>query len=712
VPPGKPVTFRAFAAFFARHRRDYRFADAHQCYEELRGVIGAEPEGPLSKEAYLALGARQSIFAAGEREALHALFERYRDWLDATGLYDPNLVAQRWLPLAEPRYDFIVVDEVQDMTNAELTLALRMLRRPGQFLLCGDANQIVHPNFFSWARLRGLFFRDDALGETRSIGVLDANYRNARAVTRTANVLLEIKHARFGSIDRESDALVRPVGDEEGAVVTLPDTDTVVRDLDEKLRRSARVAVIVLRDEHKEEARRRFHTPLIFSVHEAKGLEYETVVLYGLIASERTLYAELCDGVRAEELGRAALVYGRARDKGDRSLEVYKFFVNALYVALTRAVKNVYLVERDRDHPLLALLGARTEADALAVRGEASSLEEWQAEARRLEQQGKLEQAEAIRQTVARTEKVPWTVIDARGHDELAGKALAPNSVFTKAKQALFDWSCFHDNVPLAVRLARSGFAPAARYATERAAVVRRQLVPFAGRHFKDVLSQTDRFGVDYRTPMGTTPLMMAAAAGNAALVEALLARGARRDLVDPFGRAPMHHALRSAYADARFAAERLAAVWERVAVPAVDVLVDERLVRLAPSQAEYFGLAAMIVVLPECYAVTHGARVVGVTADAVAAPFEHLPFSLLSAERRRRPYLNALLARAEIGSAYLPSRKLWLRERRGEYVPNPALAVREVDERGEESWRPILEHLGVELRERHVAVPARSAVG
>ena len=370
--------------------------------------------GAALEEAYLALGARQSIFAAGEREAPHALFERYRDWLDATGLYDPNLVAQRWLPLAEPRYDFIVVDEVQDMTNAELTLALRMLRRPGQFLPCGDANQIVHPNFFSWARLRGLFFRDDALGDTRSIGVLDANYRTARAVTRTANVL---------------------------------------------------------------------------------------------------------------------------------------FFVNALYVALTRAVKNVYLVERDRDHPLLALLGARTEADALAVRGEASSLEEWQAEARRLEQQGKLEQAEAIRQTVARTEKVPWTVIDARGHDELAGKALAPNSVFTKAKQALFDWSCFHDNVPLAVRLARSGFAPAARYATERAAVVRRQLVPFAGRHFKDVLSQTDRFGVDYRTPMGTTPLMMAAAAGNAALVEALLARGARRDLVDPFGRAPMHHALRSAYA-------------------------------------------------------------------------------------------------------------------------------------------------------------------
>jgi len=702
VPPGRPVTFRAFAGFFARHRREYRFADAHQCYEELRGVIGAEPEGALSREAYLALGPRQSIFALAEREDLHALFGRYRAWLAEAGLYDPNLVSHAWLPLAEPRYDFVVIDEVQDMTNAELTLALRTLRRPGQFLLCGDANQIVHPNFFSWSRLKSLFFRDETRGEGRRIGVLAANYRNARAVTRTANLLLEIKHARFGSIDRESDALVTPVGDEEGAVVTLPDDDTVVRELDEKLRRSAKVAVIVLRDEQKEEARRRFRTPLVFSVHEAKGLEYETVLLYGLVSSERATFAELCEGVRAEDLGRGELTYGRARDKGDRSLEVYKFFVNALYVALTRAVKQVYLVERDREHPLLRLLGARAERDANRVRAEASSLEAWQAEARRLELQGKIEQAEAIRAGVARTQKVPWLVIDAAGHDGLSAKALAPNSVFTKAKQSLFEWSCFHDQIALSARLARNGFAPAARHATERGAAIRRQLAPFSGRHFKDVLDQTERFGVDYRTPMGTTPLMMAAAAGNAPLVDALIARGARRDLVDPFGRAAMHHALRMAYADERFATVSLGAVWERVAVPAIDLLVEDRLVRLSQSQAEYFVLAAMVMLLPCCYG-EYG-RFGGVTADAIGAPFGRLPASVLAPGRQRGVYVNAVLARAEAASTYVPARRLWIRERRGEYLPNPALAVRVVDDRGEERWQPILEHMGVDLLERHVA--------
>lgn len=702
VPEGKPVTFRAFAAFFARHRANLRFTDAHQCFEELRGVIGADPAGPLSRDAYLELGPRQSIFSPREREALHALFERYRAWLDEAKLYDPNLVAQRWLALAEPRYDFLVVDEVQDLTNAELTLALRTLRRAGQFLLSGDANQIVHPNFFSWARLRGLFFTatDDAPAGARRLAVLDANYRNARAITRTANRLLEIKHHRFGSIDRESDALVRAVGDDEGTVSVLPDDDAVVRELDERTRRSARVAVLVLRDEQKEDARRRYRTPLIFSIHEAKGLEYDTVVLHGFVSSERALFAELCDGVRAESLGQAELSYGRARDKSDKSAEIYKFFVNALYVGLTRAVHQVILVERDVAHPLLSLLEVRAERDAHAVRAEASSVDAWQAEARRLEQQGKTEQAEAIRATVARTQPVPWTVIDLAQHDELAAKALAPRSPFTKAKQTLCEWAFFHEQPALAHRLAEAGVARADGYRDERVASWRKVVAPYAARHFRDILDQTDRHGVDHRTPMAVTPLMLAAAAGNAPLVDALLARGARRDAVDPFGRAAMHHVLRMAYGDEEFARTKLGEVWPRVAIPAIDLLVDGRLLRLSAAQGEYFVFAAMIALLPS-RAGWHG-RFMGVTSENMGAILSSAPSAVLPPERRRREYLNAVLARAEVSSTYVPARKLWVRERRGEYVPNPALAVRQIDERGEERWVSLGELLHQEVNQRH----------
>jgi len=92
-----------------------------------------------------------------------------------------------------------------------------------------------------------------------------------------------------------------------------------------------------------------------------------------------------------------------------------------------------------------------------------------------------------------------------------------------------------------------------------------------------------------------------------------------------------------------------------------------------------------MIVVLPECYAVTHGARVVGVTADAVAAPFEHLPFSLPSAERRRRPYLNA----TSLGAA---------RRRAGEVFPGSLGVAHQLDP----AVRPVDHDPDLTALERH----------
>src|SRR5258706_12289212 len=127
-------------------------------------------------------------------------------------MFDLNLVAGSWLGRAQPRYDFVAIDEVQDITPIQLALVLRTLKRPGHFLLCGDSNQIVHPNFFSWAQIKTLFWRDPVLAERQELRVLAANFRNGRDATRVANQLLKIKQRRFGSIDRESNYLVQAVG--------------------------------------------------------------------------------------------------------------------------------------------------------------------------------------------------------------------------------------------------------------------------------------------------------------------------------------------------------------------------------------------------------------------------------------------------------------------------------------------------------------------
>lgn len=138
--------------------------------------------GPLTdtlwrtREEYLALGVKQSIFLEGERPKVYDLFEKYCAFLEAEGLFDPNLVAHDYLARVEPCYDFVVVDEVQDVTTVQLYLILKMLRTGGAFLLSGNSNQIVHPNFFSWSSVKSLFFRErDLAGHGKIIRILHAN---------------------------------------------------------------------------------------------------------------------------------------------------------------------------------------------------------------------------------------------------------------------------------------------------------------------------------------------------------------------------------------------------------------------------------------------------------------------------------------------------------------------------------------------------------
>ena len=179
VPQGREVRFRDFARWFAGHRVSSKLTDPHQVYEEFQGVItGALPDRAyLSLEDYLGLGVKQSIFQPHERERVYALFGKYRAFLGDNDLFDANILSFEYLPLVEPRYDFVVVDEVQDMTTVQLDVVLRSLSIPGQFILCGDANQIVHPNFFSWSKLKSFFREDGGLaGQAGHIRILTGKY--------------------------------------------------------------------------------------------------------------------------------------------------------------------------------------------------------------------------------------------------------------------------------------------------------------------------------------------------------------------------------------------------------------------------------------------------------------------------------------------------------------------------------------------------------
>ncbi len=725
VPAGRELTFSAFCGWFERYRSAAKQnigLDAHALFEEFRGVISSRAEGVLSREAYLGLGVRQSLLAAPQRSAVFDLFEKYRQWLSSAQLFDLNLVAHEWLKMAAPTYDFVVVDEVQDLTTVQLALILKTLAKPGQFLLCGDANQIVHPNFFSWSAVKSLFWQDETLARAQTISVLRANFRNGQAVTALANRLLKIKHARFGSIDRETNFLVQSCASQSGSVQLLADKDSTRRELNAKTRGSTQFAVLVLRDEDKAAVRQQFQTPLVFSVHEAKGLEYPNVIMVHMVSSQRAAFAEIAQGVQLGDLTGDALNYSRGKDKADHTLELFKFYVNALYVGITRVVENLYWVESDTSHPLLQLLELSTTESVTLTQAKASSQLEWAQEARRLELQGKQEQADAIRQSVLKTQKPSWPVWDQVALQELLPKALESGQISNKPRQALLDYALWHGQSSWIRELAsNSRFEPALQLAMtlqlidgrppapmqpgelprnyierlERQrneavkllgkkidAVAERQRLSYSGRAFKDVLRQCDQYGVDHRCYFNATPLMMAAHCGNTALVEALLERGADPLVRDHYGHSAWDYALARTLDDPTHTQPNLEALFVLLSPLVIDVQTHGRLIRLERHQGEYWILGLMLASYKKLYSQLVPdpqiqRNLIGYCADHLMRSVDKIPDSVLNPSRKKRSYFNGVLARAEVNSAYQPSRKLWLRHRNGYYLINPDLKLR-----------------------------------
>lgn len=682
MPQGREIDFRTFESWFISHKYHSKIKDAHKLFEEFKGVItgGVIDKEFLSEEEYIGLGIKQSVFLSEERPVVYNLFEKYLTFLKENNFYDINILSHRWLPFCKPNYDFIIVDEVQDINNIQLYLIIQSLKNKQNFFLCGDSNQIVHPNFFSWSKIKTMFYLHHFEGNVRRI--LSTNYRNSPQVTELSNKLLKVKNSRFGSIDKESNYLISSVGASQGEVVFLEDTATVKNEFNQKTRQSTKFAVLVMRNEDKAEARKFFNTPLLFSVQEAKGLEYENILLFNFISGNDKEFREISSGVSADNLLSDELRYSRAVDKGDKSLEVYKFYINSLYVAITRGIRNVYIVEQNPKHQLLSLLGLINTGQKVNLQQQTSSMDDWQREAQRLEKQGRNEQADHIRQTILGTQPVPWKVITIEALQNLKEEALNPKFFNKKAKDKIFDYALIYNNEKIIQTLVDLGYKRAGRYESERNSLLRRYYIDYANDNVKQMMNRVSKYGVDYRDEFNLTPLMAAVRAGATNIIVYLLAVGAKTELCDNFGKNVLQTALFQSFFSKEFTKSKLGKIYPLIVAPSIKVKADNRLVKIDNHKFEFILLNLFIALQKEWVKNRLVSESFGLKADDLILAIEHYPENIMPLYRKQRAYISGILARNEIYREDTGNKKLFLRLERGYYTLNADLEI-EVNE----SW-------------------------
>lgn len=676
IPAGKEIHFKAFDTWFARHRNNVKNRDAYKLYEEFKGVLTgmSVDKAWLSREEYLGLGIRQSVFLPEERPQVYDLFEKYLQFLKENNFYDSNILSFEYQSLCVPKYDFIIVDEVQDLTNAQLYLILKSLNTAGQFILCGDSNQIVHPNFFSWANVKTMFYTHEHLNN--DIRILRTNYRNSPQVTEAANRLLKVKNLRFGSIDRESTYLVNSVSEKPGEVVCLPDSPRIKQELNQKTRNSTQFAVVVMNNDDKAEARKLFQTPLLFSVQEAKGLEYENIILLNFVSQKPREFMEISDGVSKADVTAEEIRYARAKDKTDKSLDAYKFYVNSLYVAMTRAVRNLYVMESSQKHPLLELLGLTEQRQKLDMAEQKSSLEEWQREARRLEMQGKTEQADLIKTNILGNQKTPWTPITWEELKLLKEQALDPAVFNKKSKDRLFDFALMYNDQVLIRQLSELKYRRADRADMERKSLMRRDYAHYASDDIKKLTENIKKYGLDYRDVFNMTPLLAAIKTGATKITDYLLQQKARLDVTDNLGINPFLMALQQAHINPKYLKERIPNIYSKLQPDFIKIKVDNHLVKISPRSAEFFLLHNFLAAQVPVVLKKEGIADRGLDMDDVEDIANSFPNTILPEFRKKRTYLNAILSKNEVSRNDPYNRKLFLRIARGVYVINPDLDI------------------------------------
>ncbi|XP_058513135.1 TPR and ankyrin repeat-containing protein 1 isoform X1 [Ochotona princeps] len=343
------------------------------------------PQGRLTAEAYEKLGRKRSPNFKEDRSKIYNLFCLYQKIRSQKGYFDDEDVLYNlyWrvseLKVLPWSIHELYGDEIQDFTQAELVLLMKCINDPNAMFLTGDtAQSIMKGVSFRFSDLCSLFHhasrstvnKQCVIRKPKKIHQLYQNYRSHSGILNLASGVVDLLQFYF---PESFDRLPRDSGLFDGPKPTVLESCSV-SDLAILLRGNKRKTqpiefgahqvILVANEMAKEKIPEELGLALVLTVYEAKGLEFDDVLLYNfftdseackewkIISSFTPSSSEFRDETQPlveVPLEKPSSSRGRAIMTNPEMYKLLNGELKQLYTAITRARVNLWIFDENRE---------------------------------------------------------------------------------------------------------------------------------------------------------------------------------------------------------------------------------------------------------------------------------------------------------------------------------------------------------------------------